>query len=150
LDAANKGAGLLQVYNSLTRSLEPFDTVEPGVVRLYVCGVTPYDVGHLGHARTFVAFDTIRRYLEFNALEVRHIQNVTDVDDDMIRKSRELGTTIEALTEKNHAIYLREMDALNVARPEAFPTVTSCIATIVEMVQELLDRGFAYEAEGGH
>jgi len=117
---------------------------------MYVCGVTPYDVGHLGHARTFVAFDTIRRYLEFNALEVHHIQNITDVDDDMIRKSRELGTTIEALTEQNHAIYLREMDALNVARPEAFPTVTSCIGTIVEMVQELLDRGFAYEAEGGH
>ena len=117
---------------------------------MYVCGVTPYDVGHLGHARTFVAFDTIRRYLEFNALEVRHIQNITDVDDDMIRKSRELGTTIEALTEQNHAIYLREMDTLNVERPEAFPTVTSCIGTIVEMVQELLDRGFAYEAEGGY
>ncbi len=117
---------------------------------MYVCGVTPYDVGHLGHARTFVAFDTIRRYLEFNALEVRHIQNITDVDDDMIRKSRELGTTIEALTEQNHAIYLREMDALNVTRPEAFPTVTSCISTIVEMVQGLLDGGFAYEAAGGY
>ena len=88
---------------------------------MYVCGVTPYDVGHLGHARVFVFFDTVRRYLEFNAYEVRHIQNITDVDDDMVRHSRELGVSIAQLTKQNHATHVREMDALNVLHPRCFP-----------------------------
>ena len=115
---------------------------------MYVCGITPYDVGHLGHALVAVAFDTLRRWLEFNAYEVRHIQNITDIDDDMVRKSRELGISIAELTDRNHAIYLHEMDALNVQRPEAYPRVSQTIPQIIEMVTTLIGGGHAYEVDG--
>jgi len=115
---------------------------------MYVCGITPYDVGHLGHALVAVAFDTLRRWLEFNAYEVRHIQNITDIDDDMVRKSRELGISIAELTDRNHAIYLHEMDALNVQRPEAYPRVSQTIPQIIEMVTTLIGGGHAYEVNG--
>ena len=117
-------------------------------VSMYVCGITPYDVGHLGHALVAVAFDTLRRWLEFNAYEVRHIQNITDIDDDMVRKSRELGISIVELTDRNHAIYLHEMDALNVQRPESYPRVSETIAEIIEMVTTLIDGGHAYVVDG--
>ncbi len=117
-------------------------------VSMYVCGITPYDVGHLGHALVAVTFDTLRRWLEFNAYEVRHIQNITDIDDDMVRKSRELGISIAELTDRNHAIYLHEMDALNVQRPEAYPRVSQTIPQIIEMVTTLIGGGHAYEVDG--
>ena len=115
---------------------------------MYVCGITPYDVGHLGHALVAVAFDTLRRWLEFNAYEVRHIQNITDIDDDMVAKSRELGVSIAELTDRNHTIYLHEMDALNVQRPAAYPRVSETIPEIIEMVTALIDGGHAYEVAG--
>lgn len=118
------------------------------MVRMYVCGVTPYDVGHLGHALVFVVFDTLRRWLEHNAYEVRHIQNITDVDDDMVKKSVELGISIGTLTDRNQQIYLEEMDALNVLRPDAYPRVSETIPEIVEMVRTLVAKGFAYEVDG--
>ena len=139
---------LLRIYNTLTGRPEPFQPRERGIVRMYVCGVTPYDVGHLGHALTFVLFDTVRRYLEFQAFEVRHIQNITDVDDDMVRVSAERGLPIAELTEQNHRVHLREMDALNVLRPMDFPRPSEHIGAIVEMVRTLLARGHAYESEG--
>ena len=136
------------LYNSLTHELEPFESIEPDVARMYVCGVTPYDVGHLGHALVYVAQDTLRRWLEFNAYEVHHVQNITDIDDDMVRKSKELGVTIAELTEQNHRIYLEEMDALSVQRPEQFPRVSGNIPEIVAMVAELVANGQAYEVDG--
>ena len=116
-------------------------------MRMYVCGITPYEVGHLGHARVFVCFDTVRRYLEFNSYEVRHIQNITDVDDDMVRVSRELGIGIAELTERNQQIYLQEMDSLNVLRPDAFPRASECVDGMIDMVAGLLVSGNAYEVE---
>jgi cysteinyl-tRNA synthetase len=115
---------------------------------MYVCGVTPYDVGHLGHALVYVVQDTLHRWLEFNGYDVHHIQNITDIDDDMVRKSKELGITIPALTGQNHAIYLSEMDALNVQRPKSFPLVSGHMPQIIEMVSALEAKGFAYEVEG--
>lgn len=115
---------------------------------MYVCGITPYDVGHLGHALASVTFDTLRRWLEHNAYEVTHIQNITDVDDDMIRKCHELGLSIADLTERNHAIYLQEMDALNVARPDHYPLASETIPEIIEMVARLIESGHAYEVDG--
>ncbi|RLT43315.1 MAG: cysteine--tRNA ligase [Chloroflexi bacterium] len=138
----------LHLYNSLTRRVEPFVPMREREVSMYVCGITPYDVGHLGHALVAVAFDTLRRWLEFNAYEVRHIQNITDIDDDMVRKSRELGISIAELTDRNHAIYLHEMDALNVQRPEAYPRVSQTIPQIIEMVTTLIGGGHAYEVDG--
>lgn len=142
------GRVLLEIHNSLTRKRELFEPIEPGLVRMYVCGITPYDVGHLGHALVFVTFDVVRRYLEFNSYDVRHVQNITDVDDDMVRKSRELGIAIPELADRNHSIYLREMDALNVLRPLAFPRVSQSIPEIIEMVQQLIARGHAYVVDG--
>jgi L-cysteine:1D-myo-inositol 2-amino-2-deoxy-alpha-D-glucopyranoside ligase len=139
-------AALLHIYDSLTRRAEPFEPIEDRLVRMYVCGITPYDVGHMGHASTYVFFDVVRRYLEFNSYDVLHIQNITDVDDDMVRKSKELGVAIADLTEQNHAVFLREMDALNVLRPLAYPRVSEHIPQIVEMVEALLARGAAYIA----
>lgn len=146
--AQRRAAVLLEIYNSLTRRLEPFESIEPGVAKMYVCGITPYDVGHLGHALVFVTFDVVRRYLEFNSYEVRHIQNITDIDDDMVRKSRELGISIPELTDRNHSIYLHEMDALNVQRPLAYPRVSQSLPEIIELVQLLIARGHAYVVDG--
>ena len=143
-----EGPNLLEIYNSMTGRKDVFTPLEPGVARMYVCGITPYDVGHLGHALTFVAFDTIRRYLEFQSYEVHHIQNVTDIDDDMVRKAGELGISIPTLTDRNHAIYLQEMDALNVQRPEAFPRVSQSIPQIIDLITELFARGHAYAVDG--
>jgi cysteinyl-tRNA synthetase len=128
--------------------VELFTPLEVGVARIYVCGVTPYDVGHLGHALVYVVQDTLHRWLEFNGYYVHHIQNITDIDDDMVRKSKELGITIPELTEQNHAIYLTEMDALNVQRPDSFPLVSDHIPQIIEMVSALEENGFAYEVDG--
>jgi len=139
---------LLEIYDSRTRQTVPFSPLEPGVVRLYVCGVTPYDVGHLGHARTFVFFDVVRRYLEFQAYDVRHIQNVTDVDDDMVRVSHAEGVSIAELTARNHQVHLREMDALAVLRPQAFPLASEHIPDIVAIVEGLVTSGSAYVVDG--
>ena len=128
--------------------MQPFEPNQPPLVRMYVCGITPYDVGHLGHALVYVFFDTVRRYLEFNSFEVQHVQNITDIDDDMVRKSRELGVSIAELTDRNHGVYLREMDALSVLRPAAFPRVSGTIPEIIGMVERLIARGHAYEVEG--
>ena len=147
-----RGAGsplLLSLHDTLARRQKPFRPIADGPVRMYVCGVTPYDVGHLGHALTYVVFDTLRRYLEFQSYEVRHIQNITDVDDDMVRVSRERGVPIAELTDRNHEVYLREMDALNVLRPHAFPRVSTSIPAVVELIGRLIARGHAYAA-GGH
>ena len=143
-----EGRVLLEIYNSLTRQREAFESLEPGVARMYVCGITPYDVGHLGHALVFVTFDVVRRYLEFNSYDVKHIQNITDIDDDMVRKSRELRISIPELTDRNHAVYLHEMDALNVLRPDAFPRVSQSLPEIIELVELLLARGHAYIVGG--
>ncbi len=138
----------LHLFNSLTRRKEHFRPLEDRTVSLYVCGITPYDVGHLGHALTYVTFDTLRRWLEFQAYEVRHIQNITDVDDDMIRKSNELGISIPELTERNHRIYLDEMDALNVLRPDRFPKVSDTMPQIIDEVAGLVAGGYAYAVDG--
>ena len=132
----------------MTGRKEPFTPIEPGGVRMYVCGITPYDVGHLGHALTFVTFDTVRRYLEFLSYDVRHVQNITDIDDDMVRKGRELGISIPELTDRNHSIYLREMDALNVQRPIVFPRVSEYMPQIIALIEELMARGHAYVVDG--
>ncbi len=139
---------LLEIYNALSRRKELFEPVERGVARMYVCGITPYDVGHLGHARVFVFFDVVRRYLEFQALDVRHIQNITDIDDDMIRVSAREGISIRELTDRNQAVYLEEMDALHVLRPEAYPRVSETLPEIIAMVQQLVASGHAYEVDG--
>ena len=138
----------LQVYNTLTRQKEVFEPLEPGVVRMYVCGPTVYADAHIGHAMSAVVFDVIRRYLEHKGYKVIHVMNFTDVDDKIINKARETGQDPFQLA--NHYIekFLEQLDALNVERPTVMPRVSGTIDEIIAMVQELIEKGYAYEVNG--
>ena len=117
-------------------------------VTLYVCGITPYDSAHLGHAFTYVAFDTLVRFLRWRGHEVVYCQNVTDVDDDLLRRAARDGEDFRELGRREIAAYLEVMDALNVARPTVFPKATEEIAAMLDMATRLVDDGFAYEVDG--
>jgi L-cysteine:1D-myo-inositol 2-amino-2-deoxy-alpha-D-glucopyranoside ligase len=138
---------VLCLYNSRSRSVEPF-MPRDGRVSLYVCGITPYDVTHLGHAFTYTTFDVLRRYLEAQGVTVVHVQNITDVDDDIIRKARELGTTTEELTARNVAAFERDMRVLGVLPPTVTPRASQEIAAMQQVIRTLLDRGQAYVHAG--
>lgn len=137
----------MRLYNSSTRTVDEF-VPRAGRASMYVCGITPYDVTHLGHAFTYLTFDVIRRYLEWQGVQVHHVQNITDVDDDIIRKARELDTTPEELTERNVAWFDSDMRALGALTPHVVPRVSQEIDTIKEIVAELLRKGHAYQANG--
>jgi len=139
----------MQVFNSLTRKLEAFTPGNGRKVIMYVCGLTPYDSAHIGHARTYVAFDMVKRFLKKEGYEVYHIQNITDVEDKIIRRCRETGADPKKLTEEIHSEALEMFDALNILRADAYPKVTEHIADIMGMVKALLDKGFAYETATG-
>lgn len=138
----------MKLFNTLTQSLEDFVPLEDKLVRMYVCGVTPYDTTHLGHAFTYVSFDTLIRYLEFSGYTVKYVQNVTDVDDDVLRKARELNMPWDELGRRETQRYLDDMDALNVRRPDVYARATEEIPTMIEVIQVLIARGYAYECAG--
>jgi L-cysteine:1D-myo-inositol 2-amino-2-deoxy-alpha-D-glucopyranoside ligase len=137
----------MKLFNTLTQSLEDFTPLED-TVRIYVCGITPYDTTHLGHAFTYVSFDTLIRYLEYKGYAVNYVQNVTDIDDDVLRKSREVGLEWDELGRIETERFLRDMDALNVHRPTVYAKATQEIPYIIELVLTLVEKGFAYEREG--
>lgn len=139
----------LQLYSSLGRSRRPFTTLTPGVVRMYVCGVTPYDVTHLGHAFSYVQFDALRRYLTFLGNEVRYVQNITDIDDDMIMVSkRQGGRPIAEIRDENDAIFRADLDRLNVLRPWAYPRATDHIPQIIDATAAIIENGCGYVVDG--
>lgn len=139
----------LQLFSTLGNGVRPFQTVVPGQVRIYVCGVTPYDVTHLGHAFSYVQFDTLRRYLSSRGYAVKYVQNVTDIDDDMIMVSKRLGgKPIPEIRDENLAILRNDLDKLNVLRPTAYPFATDYIPQIIETTAKLVERGHAYVVEG--
>src|SRR5260370_23504686 len=137
----------MKLFNTLTQSLEEFVPVDD-TVRIYVCGVTPYDTTHLGHAFTYVSFDTLMRYLEYTGCKVKYVQNVTDIDDDILRKPREVAMAWDELGRRETERYLRDMDALNVRRPALYAYASEETTTMIEIIQTLLARGYAYEREG--
>ncbi len=137
----------MKLFNTLTQSLETFVPLDD-TVRIYVCGVTPYDTTHLGHAFTYVSFDTLIRYLEFSGHKVKYVQNVTDIDDDVLRKSRELGMQWDELGRRETARFLRDMDALNVRRPDVYAKATEEIPNMLPVIATLIERGYAYVSEG--
>src|SRR5437867_6683850 len=139
---------MMKLFNTLTQSLEEFVPLEDKLVRMYVCGVTPYDTTHLGHAFTYVSFDTLNRYLEFQGYTVNYVQNVTDIDDDVLRKARELGMAWDELGRLETERYLNDMDALNVRRPTVYARATEEIPAMIEIISTLLKRGFAYVSNG--
>jgi L-cysteine:1D-myo-inositol 2-amino-2-deoxy-alpha-D-glucopyranoside ligase len=138
----------MKLFNTLTQCLEEFVPLDDKTVRLYVCGVTPYDTTHLGHAFTYVSFDSLIRYLEFCGYTVNYVQNVTDIDDDILRKARELGISWDELGRRETERYLHDMDSLNVRRPDVYARATQETPTMIEIILALLARGYAYEREG--
>jgi L-cysteine:1D-myo-inositol 2-amino-2-deoxy-alpha-D-glucopyranoside ligase len=137
----------VKLYNSLTHQCDEFQA-RGDTVSLYVCGITPYDTTHLGHAFTYTSADVLVRYLETTGLNVRYVQNVTDIDDDILKKAREVGKDWKAVGDEWTRHFIRDMKALNVRPPDFFPRATDVILEIIESVRKLLDSGVAYEASG--
>lgn len=139
---------MLKVFNTLSRSKEIFKPIHDGQVNMYVCGPTVYNYIHIGNARSAIAFDTIRRYLEFSGYEVKYVSNFTDVDDKMIKAAHEQGITVPELADKFIAAFMEDTTALNIEPATKHPRATENIDGIIEFVADLIEKGFAYEVDG--
>ena len=137
----------MKIFNTLTGRKEEFVPLGEEVT-LYVCGINPYSDSHIGHAMSYIVFDVVRRYLEYRGYRVRHVENVTDIEDNIIATANRLGITVRELTEKYTRRYLEDMDALNILPAHVYPRATGEIPKILEMVQGLLGKGYAYEVDG--
>ena len=140
---------MLKIHNTLANQKQEFVPIEAGKVRMYVCGMTVYDFCHIGHARVMVAFDVITRYLRYRGLEVEYVRNITDVDDKIIKRAAENGETPQALTERFIQAMHEDERALNVLPPDQEPRATEHMQAIIDMVQTLIDKNFAYAASNG-
>ncbi len=138
----------LTLYSTLTRQKEPFVPIEPGKVRMYCCGVTVYDYCHLGHARSYIVWDTVRRYLQWRGYQVRYVQNFTDIDDKILKRARTEGSTMEAVSDRFIAAYFEDMARLNVREADAYPRATHTLNGIQRLIHELEHKGVAYAAAG--
>jgi cysteinyl-tRNA synthetase len=138
----------LRIYNTLTRALEDFSPIEAGHVRMYVCGITVYDLCHVGHARAAVAFDVVQRWLKARGYRVTFVRNITDIDDKIIRRSLENGETVRSLTDRMIAAMYRDFDALAIERPTHDPRATDHVPQMLAIVRQLEDKGLAYRAGG--
>ncbi|MDD5922608.1 MAG: cysteine--tRNA ligase [Eubacteriales bacterium] len=138
----------MEIYNTLTRKKEKFVPIHEGKIMMYVCGPTVYNYIHIGNARPMVIFDTFRKYMEYRGYEVKYVQNFTDVDDKIIRRAKEEGIGAMDVAEKYIKEYFEDADALNIKRATVHPRVSQTIPDIIEFVQTLIDRGYAYEADG--
>jgi cysteinyl-tRNA synthetase len=139
----------LRIHNTLTRRLEAFAPIDPGHVRMYVCGITVYDLCHLGHARMMLAFDVVYRWLLASGWRVTYVRNITDIEDKIIRRALERGITIRALTDEMIAAMHRDLAALGVAAPTHEPRATEFVPQMLGIIGQLEARGLAYQAEGG-
>lgn len=140
---------MLKIYNTLTRQKEEFKPIHPGKVGMYVCGVTIYDHCHIGHGRTFVAFDVVARYLRYSGYELNYVRNVTDVDDKIIKRAAETRVTCDDLTERLIGDMHADFDALGMVRPDVEPRATQHIHEIIALVETLLAKEHAYVADNG-
>ncbi|MEA5617347.1 cysteine--tRNA ligase [Cronbergia sp. UHCC 0137] len=138
----------LTLYNTLTRRQEPFTTVEPGKVTMYCCGVTVYDYCHLGHARTCIVWDVVRRYLQFIGYQVRYIQNFTDIDDKILNRARQENSTMEAISDRYIQAYFEDMSRLGIKEADEYPRATHTMNGIQRLIHDLEHKGFAYPANG--
>src|SRR5579859_1933568 len=140
-------AAEVHLYNTLTQRLEPIEPIEPGHVRLYVCGLTTYDHAHVGHARTFVAFDVLVRFLRARGYRVTYIRNVTDVEDKIIKRAAERGESPLEFSRQMSILNAAELSACGCLTPDAEPRVTETIGPIVALIEQLVIKGAAYVAE---
>jgi cysteinyl-tRNA synthetase len=148
-EAADTGPALrlamsLHIHNTLSRRLEAFAPIEPGHVRMYVCGITVYDLCHVGHARSNIAFDVARRWLEASGYRVTFVRNITDIDDKIIRRAVQNGESVRALTDRMIAAMYEDFDALGIARPTHDPRATDYVPQMLQIVRSLEDKGLAY------
>ncbi len=139
----------LCIYNTLSRALEPLSPLESGHVRMYVCGMTVYDLCHLGHARSMVAFDVVQRWLKASGLRVTYVRNVTDIDDKIIKRALDNGETIRALTDRMVAALHQDADALGIERPTFEPRATEFVPQMLSLIGRLEHQGLAYQASNG-
>ena len=139
---------MIKVYNTLTKKKEEFKPLVAGKVKMYVCGPTVYNFFHIGNGRTFIVFDTIRRYFEYRGYEVEFVQNFTDIDDKMIKRANEENTTVKEVGDKYVKEYYEDADNLNIERATVNPRATEYITQIIDFVKGLVDKGFAYEVDG--
>lgn len=139
---------MLTIYNTLTRKKEEFKPLHPGVVNMYVCGPTVYNYIHIGNARSAIAFDTVRRYLEFKGYKVNYVSNFTDVDDKMIKAAHEQGITVPQLAEKYINAFMEDTTAINIEPATLHPRATENIPDIIKFVSGLIDKGYAYAKDG--
>jgi cysteinyl-tRNA synthetase len=139
----------LRIYNTLSRALEPLKPIEPGHVRMYVCGMTVYDLCHLGHARSMLAFDVVQRWLKASGLRVTYVRNVTDIDDKIIRRALENGETIRSLTDRMVDALHQDADALGIERPTIEPRATEFVPQMLSLIGRLAEKGLAYQSANG-
>jgi cysteinyl-tRNA synthetase len=140
---------MLRLYNTLTRKKEDFRTLEPNVVKLYVCGVTVYNDAHVGHAMSALVFDIIRRYLEYRGYKVKHVMNYTDVDDKIINRANQLGEEPLKLSQRYIEEYAKELTNLNILPATSNPQVSKTMPLIIQFIKGLIEKGYAYAAENG-
>ncbi|TFZ08713.1 cysteine--tRNA ligase [Ramlibacter humi] len=138
----------LRIYNTLTRALEDFAPLQPGHVRMYVCGITVYDFCHVGHARSAVAFDLVQRWLRASGLRVTFVRNITDIDDKIIRRAVENNEPVRSLTDRMIAAMYEDFDALGIERPTHDPRATDYVPQMLDIVRKLEDKGLAYRGDG--
>lgn len=138
----------LRLYDSLTRAKLPLQTLQAGLVTMYCCGITVYDYCHLGHARTCITWDLVRRYLQWSGYEVRYVQNFTDIDDKILKRAVNEGSTMEAVSEKFIAAYFEDMEALGVQPADLYPRATHTLDGIKRLIAELEAKGYAYPTGG--
>jgi len=139
---------MIRVYNTMSGEKEDFVPVVPKKVGMYVCGITAYDVCHLGHARSAIVFDIIKRYLRYSGFTVTHVRNITDIDDKIIARANKEGVSTEEIAKKYTGEYYRDMELLGVSRADIEPNATDHIKEMIETVQGLIDKGYAYNVEG--
>ena len=140
---------MLKIYNTLTHKKEEFQPIEPGKIRMYVCGLTTYDYSHIGHARMLVAFDVIVRYLRNSDYEVTYVRNITDVDDKIIQRANDNNESFNELTERFIGLMHEDERALNIQTPDLEPRATEHISEIIEIIKQLIETDFAYVADNG-
>ncbi|MGL6133760.1 MAG: cysteine--tRNA ligase [Prochlorococcaceae cyanobacterium] len=138
----------LRLTNTLTRRLEPFQPLVPGQVSIYCCGVTVYDLCHLGHARSYIVWDVLRRYLIWSGYSVTYVQNYTDIDDKILHRAAEEGSSMEAVSERNIEAFVADMARLNILPADRMPRATGSLAAIRRLIEELEAKGAAYSADG--
>ena len=138
----------MRIYNTLTRQKEEFVTIEPGKVRIYACGPTVYNFIHIGNARPICVFDTLRRYLEYRGYEVKFVQNFTDIDDKLINRANEEGTTVPEIAAKYIAEYKIDAEGLGVREASVHPKATETVDEIIDVISTLVEKGYAYESDG--